>query len=288
LLEQGKSHPSADFNLAWDYWLIQFPQLADKTRSSIMATFTASVAQYFCPQFIHKLFGEQTNITPDAISDGKIVVVNLPIKHFGAAGRFAGIAWKYCAQLAFERRDNKQRPVFIFVDESHHFLTDYDQLFQTTARSSRCCVVYLTQNLSNYYALSPGEAGRHRVDSMCNCLKTKILHQCSHPATRQAFADAIGKRRNEKTSETRNFGKGAPNYSETYTPDIDYWVHPDKATGLLTGGKANDFRVQAIVFKAGKTLSGQKPYQILADFHQLEIEPGSGKCSVIAIPLSAD
>jgi hypothetical protein len=120
----ASGHP--DFEMAKDYWLVQFPRMADKTQSSVMATFTASVAQYFCPEIIHRLFGgEKTTITPNAISQGKIVVVNLPIKQFGAAGRFAGIVWKYCAQLEFERRKDKRRPVFIFVDESHHFLTDY-------------------------------------------------------------------------------------------------------------------------------------------------------------------
>ena len=284
MLQCGKTAASgsADFKLVENYWLVQFPQMADKTRSSVMATFTASVAQYFCPEIIHKLFGEETTITPDAISEGKIVVVNLPVKHFGAAGRFAGIVWKYCAQLAFERRENKQRPVFIFVDESHHFLTDYDQLFQTTARSSRCSVVYLTQSLSNYFALSPGNSGKHRVDSMCNCLKTKILHQCSHPETRQTFAEAIGKCRDEKTSETISRSKGEQGFSETKTPGYDFWIHPDRATRLKTGGKANDCKVEGIVYKAGKQM-GDKPYLLVADFDQQNLESKSASHSAVAI-----
>ena len=252
LLQRGQAAGGDDFKLAEDYWLVQFPQMAEKTRSSVVATFTASVAQYFCPEIIHRLFGGTTNVTPDDIAAGKIVVVNLPVKQYGAAGRFAGIIWKYCAQLAIERREDKQRPVFIFVDESHHFLTDFDQLFQTTARSSRCAVVYLTQSLSNYYALSPGSTGKHRVDSLCNCLKTKILHQCSHPETRQSFADAIGKRHDEKVSETVSHGKGSPQVSETTSRGYEYLIHPDRATRLMTGGKANDCKVEGIIYKAGK------------------------------------
>jgi type IV secretory pathway TraG/TraD family ATPase VirD4 len=285
MLQRGQTvasvHP--DFKLAQDYWLMQFSQMADKTRSSVMATFTASVAQYFCPEIIHRLFGGKTNATPDAISDGKIIVVNLPVKHFGAAGRFAGIVWKYCAQLAIERRENKDRPVFIFVDESHHFLTDYDQLFQTTARSSRCAVVYLTQSLSNYYALSPGNSGKQRVDSMCNCLKTKILHQCSHPETRQTFAEAIGKRRDEKTSSTVSHGKGEAGFSETKTPGYDFWIHPDRATRLKTGGKVNDCKVEGIIYKAGKQI-GDKPYLLVADFNQQNLEMASGHSAVAMSP----
>jgi hypothetical protein len=173
--------------------------------------------------------------------------------------------------------------VFIFVDESHHFLTDYDQAFQTTARSSRCAVVYLTQNLSNYFALSPSNAGKHRVDSMCNCLKTKILHQCSHRETRQAFAEAIGQRRDEKTSEGTSHGPGGRQYSESRSPGYDYWVHPDRATRLKTGGRPNDCNVEGIIYKAGNQL-GDKPYLLVADFDQRNLLSKSASHTVVAIP----
>lgn len=283
LLQRGQAAGGDDFKLAEDYWLVQFPQMAEKTRSSVVATFTASVAQYFCPEIIHRLFGGTTTVTPDDIAAGKIVVVNLPVKQFGAAGRFAGIIWKYCAQLAIERREDKDRPIFIFVDEAHHFLADYDQLFQTTARSSRCAVVYLTQSLSNYFALSPGSTGKHRVDSLCNCLKTKILHQCSHPETRQTFADAIGKRRDEKVSETVSHGNGSPKVSETTSRGYEFLIHPDRATRLKTGGKVNDCRVEGIVYKAGKQI-GDQPYLLVAHFDQRNLEPASGQ-SAVSLPL---
>ena len=140
LIVKGRSRAAgdSDFEQAERYWLEQFPNMAEKTRSSIVATFTASVARHFCPADVHRLFGERTTVRPEDIFDGKILVVDLPVKTYGPAGRFANIVWKYCVQLAVERRVNRQRPVFIFADESHHFLTDNDQLFQTTARSSRC------------------------------------------------------------------------------------------------------------------------------------------------------
>ena len=275
-----------DFLLAHNYWTEQFPRLAEKTRSSVMVTFTASVARYFCPEIIHRLFGRKTtNVKPEDISGGKVIIVNLPIKQFGAVGRFAGVLWKYCAQLEFERRKDKKRPVFIFSDESHHFLSDYDQLFQTTARSSRCSVVYLTQNLSNYYSLSPGHAGKHRVDSLTSCLKTKIMHQCSHSETRIAFSDAIGKFKDISTSEnTQRQGWGPLTSGETHTPQDSYRADPDRATLLLTGGKANKYRVTAIVSKAGKLVdSGTNPYLFIAEFDQLDLDSGSGGNSAVAI-----
>lgn len=136
LLVRGKrdAKDTHDFRLAEAYWLREFPLLPEKTRQSIVATFTASVAHHFCSQPIHPMFGECTTVSPDDIFDGKIVVVNLPVQAYGVAGRFASIAWKYCTQLALERRTDRRRPVFILSDESHYFVTDHDQLSQTTAR----------------------------------------------------------------------------------------------------------------------------------------------------------
>jgi len=275
LIQKGRANAAnaPDFPIAEKYWLRQFPTTPEKMRSSIVVTFAASVARLFCPHDVHQLFGEATNVTPEDIFKGKIIVVNMPVKTFSAAGRFASIIWKYCVQLAVERRIEKRRPVFIFADESQHFFTDYDQLFQTTARSSRCSVVYLTQNLGNYFAQSPGEAGRHRVESMLNCLKTRIIHQCSDPRTRNWFADAIGKHRFKRDdSENTNYGPGKPSFSVSAKLMDDYWVLPDLATGLKTGGIANNYQVTAIVTKAGKGLSNGKP-AMLARFDQRKFEP---------------
>jgi hypothetical protein len=166
---------------------------------------------------------------------------------------------QFGTQFALQRSANRERPVFVFSDESHYFLTDHDQLFQTTARSARCAVVYLTQNRSNYFAESPGDAGRNRAASMAACLKTQILHQCSHDDTRRAFSDAIGKRRITQTEETNSYGQGKPRHGETREPIDDYWVLPDDATRLKTGGKANKCQVTAFVTKASKCFTNGKP-----------------------------
>jgi hypothetical protein len=278
----GDAH---DFRLAEAYWLREFPRLPEKTRQSIVATFSASVAHHFCGQSMHRLFGGDTSVSPDDIFDGKIVIVNLPVLDYHAAGRFASIVWKYCTQLALQRRVDRDRPVFIFSDESHHFLTDHDQIFQTTARSARCATVYLTQNRSNYLAESPGSTGQHRVQSLAACLKTQVLHQCSHEETRRAFADAIGKRRIARLSSTHQFGHGRTTHSENEQIIDDYWVSPDAATNLKTGGEANAYQVEAIVTKAGKRFRNGKPY-LLARFDQMGFEAGSGGGrTMVAVPV---
>ena len=273
LLAQGRQRANGthDFQQACAYWLREFPSLPEKTRQSIVATFTASVAQPFCSEPMHRMFGGSTNVSPDDIFNGSIVVVNLPVLDYHEAGRFASVVWKYCTQLALQRRVNRERPVFIFSDESHYFLTDHDQLFQTTARSARCAVVYLTQNRSNYLAESPGDAGRNRIASMAACLKTQILHQCSHEDTRRAFSDVIGKHRITRPKLAHSFGQGKPGHTETEEPVDEHWVLPDTATSLKTGGKANKYQVTAIVTKAGKRFRNGKP-ALLAKFDQRTFE----------------
>lgn len=276
----GQAH---DFRQAEAYWLREFPRLPEKTRQSIVATFTASVAHHFCGQAMHEMFGHGTTVSPDDIFAGKIIVVNLPLLAYGQAGRFASIAWKYCTQLALERRTNRERPVFIFSDEAHYFVTDHDQLFQTTARSARCATVYLTQNRSNYLAESPGDAGRHRVQSLCACLKTQIMHQCSDEETRRAFADSIGKRRITRLSNTHQFGMGKTTHSESEQWIDEYWVLPDSATHLKTGGTANGYEVTAIVTKAGKRFANGKPV-LRVQFNQRDFEERFwGSNTIVAI-----
>lgn len=286
LITQGRARAGAthDFCMAEAYWLKEFPRTPEKTRQSIVATFAASVAHHFCGQAMHEMFGRGTTVSPDDIFGGKIVVVNLPTLDYHAAGRFASIVWKFCVQLALQRRTDRQRPVFIFSDEAHHFVTDHDQLFQTTARSARCAVVYLTQNRSNYFAESPGDAGRHRVQSLVACLKTQIMHQCSHEETRRAFADSIGKQRVTRLSNTHQFGHGRTTHSESEQWVDEYWVLPDTATNLKTGGVANGYEVTAFVTKAGKRFSNGKP-ALRVRFDQRNFEPSFWESrTIVAVP----
>jgi hypothetical protein len=51
----------------------------------------------------------------------------------------------------------------------------------------------------------------------------------------------------------------------------EFWVLPDTATGLKTGGKVNRFQVTAIVTKAGKRFRNGKP-ALRVRFDQRNIE----------------
>ncbi len=184
-----------DFQLVADYMLIEFPGLSEKTRSVIVSTFT-SMIDVLHRGVLRELFSTTTNVTPEDPLSGKIIVVDLPVKEFAEVGQFAAVLWKYLFQRAVERRDVRQnpRPCFLLVDEAQIFTTSFDALFQTTARSARCCTVYLTQNVSNYLS-AYGPSGQSDVKSLLGNLTLHIVHALADSETAEFIADLIGRRK---------------------------------------------------------------------------------------------
>ena len=193
-----------DFELTRDYWLREFPSLAVETRSVIVSTFT-SMADCFLRGMLRKLFCTDLNFRPEDTFDGKIIILNLPVKEHNELGQFAQVLFKFVWQRAVERRippliDRKTaeetiRPVFLWADESQFFANSYDALFQSTARSSRACTVYLTQNLPSYFAAFGGANSRSEVEAFIGNLQTKIFHANGDPTTNNWAADSMGKTR---------------------------------------------------------------------------------------------
>src|SRR5665213_247054 len=77
-----------DFGIVADYFMLEFPGLSDKTRSIVVSTCT-SMVDVLNRGILRELFCGETNITPKDIEDGKIIVVDLPVKEFGDVGQFA-------------------------------------------------------------------------------------------------------------------------------------------------------------------------------------------------------
>nr|WP_262919054.1 type IV secretory system conjugative DNA transfer family protein [Tunicatimonas sp. TK19036] len=149
-----------------------------------------------------------------------------------------------------ERRPpDKPRPVFIWVDESQNFNADYDMQFQATARSSKACTVYLTQNLENYYAEMGNE---HRVNSLIANLATKIWHAQSDPNTNEKAAETIGRSWQVKKGTNQQIGGASVNIGESEQLSLEYDVIPQTFTTLRTGGPLNSRIVEAVIFQNGR------------------------------------
>jgi len=255
-----------DFEITRDFWTREYPGLADDTRSSIVSTFT-SMADCFLRGLLRKLFCTDLNIRPEDTFSGKIIVINLPVKEFNELGQFAQVLFKFVWQRSVERRippviDRKVaeetiRPVFLWADEAQFFANSYDALFQSTARASRVCTVYLTQNLPSYFAAFGGPQASSEVEAFLGNLQTKVWHSNGDPTTNNWAAGSIGRTRQMQyygglsESMARNAGAGM-NQNAGGSFVFEYLVQPQEFTILRTGGEECEFEVDAIIFQGGR------------------------------------
>lgn len=266
----------SDLELTRDFWLREFPSLAPETRSVIVSTFT-SMADCFLRGMLRNLFCTDLNFTPEDSFAGKVIVLNLPVKEFNELGQFAQVLFKFIWQRAVERRISAgisraaaqaaARPVFLWADESQFFVNSYDALFQSTARSSRACTVYLTQNLPSYYSAFGGHNARSDADSFLGNLQTKIFHANGDPATNNWAADSIGKTRQATfyggLSEALARGS-ALSQNAGGSMVVEYLVQPQEFTMLRTGGEEAGFVVDSVIFQGGRRWVGMKKGEPIA------------------------
>jgi hypothetical protein len=261
-----------DFSLVLDYFLQELPELDTKTRTNIGASFT-SMVDLMNRGLLKKLFGGGTNVTPQAVEQGKILVIDLPVREFGDVGLFAAVLWKYCFQKSIERRNVLQspRPVGLWIDEAQNFLTEYDYMFQSTCRGAKVATVLLSQNISNFYAALGGENGKAQADSLCANLNLKIFHANGDHVTNEWASATLGKSRQllfngnsqqgNQTAYDMLMGRGGSQSGAGFSESIVAEVEASAFTTLRTGGPENKWLCDAILFSNGTRFRATgKPY----------------------------
>lgn len=252
------------FKMVYRYFLRDFAKLYDETRSAVIESFLG-LAEPFLSGILAKQFSQGVNITPEITHEGKIIIMDYPVKEYLEVGIFSQCIMKLLWQQATERRNVQESPmpVFLWVDESQFFLSEYDMLFQTTARSSRACTVFLTQNISNYYAVIGGNHPKARVDSLLGNLCTKIFHANNDYETNQWAANTIGKKFKNMSSFGGNISPGSnwmPSLGTNSSEQLHYQVEPTRFTTLKCGGVENDFVVEGVIVTAGKVWSNDQNF----------------------------
>lgn len=266
----------ADFEECRNYWLSEYPVLSEKTRSIISLSFSMLVRPLITRP-LRKLFSTTTNVKPEDAFKGKIIIVDLPVQDFRLAGKVASLAWKYCFQVAVLRRtpptepDTYLRPVFLWADEAHNFVTDFDSEFQAVARSAAGCTVYLTQNRESYRrVLGNSDA----VDSLLGNLQAKFFCQNSGETNEWAAkllgerwvkitSTNVGNSQNENAQAQANSGHTA---GVSRSEQRRYFIEPSSFTTLKRGGARHDFKVESIVYNGGHLFPGERealPYKMI-------------------------
>lgn len=264
-----------DAEILGEYWLESFAGLAEETRSGVVSTFSV-VADPFLRGVMRDLFcpaggaANTVEMRPEWSRQGKIILLDLPVKQYFDLGQFAQVLFKFVWQRAAERakRDSELsgsplQGCFLWGDEAQFFITSGDFLFQTTARSSKVATVYLTQSLSNYYAIMPGDQGKAKVNSLMGNFQLKIFHAQTDSITNQWAAELIGKDYKEITElsggmNTGTSGKMSNRQSDGQSMnwstkhEFQYIVFPVEFTSLKSGGKANDWEIEAVVSLGGR------------------------------------
>jgi hypothetical protein len=264
-----------------DYWLHDYATLNADTRSCITIAFSAMI-DAIRSSAIHKLIASQTTITPEAILNGKILIVDLPVNEFHEAGLLVQTAWKYLFERAVLRRSDMARrdgvrPVFLWEDECHNFMIDYDPEFNRVARDRRVARVMLTQNINNLYdAFGGSSSARVKVDSILGTINTRIYHANGDLATNKWASESIGT--HEKTLTDTSVTPPAyqgidpikailhpffskPSRTTSAKTIREPRVHPHEFSELSPGGKTRQFVCEAIITQVGRRFVGGLPYR---------------------------
>lgn len=259
-----------DFDVASDYWLHEYANLSDRTRSSIVATFT-SVVDQLLHGFAWELLCTEITILPElTYRDGAIIVLDLPIQEYQELGRIIQGIFKYMFQRAILRRDASKdpRPVFLWADEAQNFISSFDYQYQAVARSARACTVYMTQNISNYYAVLGGATSHDETHALLGNFQTKIFHANGDYATNQFAADVIGQEWLTAYSYNRSQGDQGPSQTGGGSQTVHYKILPAEFAILRKGGTANNRQVEGIVFQGGRVWEATNNTYLMTVFEQ--------------------
>ena len=255
----------SDYELGFNFFFVEFPHLDERTRSNTISSFTVLADAMLRGEF-RRCFGAETSslVIEELYRKGKILIVDQDVKRHGLVGQMTAAIVKLCFEKMIERRedisDPEARPVFLWGDECQYFTLDYDQIFQTTARSSRTLTVYATQNLDNLY----NGYGKEQASSLLGNLGTKIFCQNGDYNTNKWAADSIGqevlRRKSQNFGDSKSGGmKGdynkSDNFSEGWSEQKDYKVDIIQFSTLQTGGPRGQCQVGYIFWQSGRILN---------------------------------
>lgn len=255
-MEVGNAVPEARlYNFVRQFFNENYISLSEKTRSIIDFTFSGFLFRLL-REPIYSLFCRyDSNIQPEDCLDGKIILLNLPVKVYQKVGRDCQILFKYIWQRAMEKRSitTNNRPLFLWADEAQNFLHEHDADYQATARSSRISTVYISQNLPNYYASMGGQKAEYRVKSFLGTLGTKIFHANADIETNKYASELIGDAYFVDESSTVTIAKEFA-HAKGQSLKLERMVRPEDFVRLKTGGTLNEGKVEGYLHRQGDSV----------------------------------
>lgn len=272
-----------------DFFLTEIPNLDNRPRSGIESTLTNMIYPFLSGK-LAELFCTSTTVTPEECRDGKIIVMDLPVLRYGATGAVAQTMFKYLFGVAVQNTKvtPKTRPVFLYADEAQFFMNGTDADLLSTSRSSKTCIVYITQDLPTYYARI-GANARDKAEAILSKFGTRIFHANTSRETNTYASETIGKVQKFHVTKSRSRGVTAGGggshgdvgggyqgsdganigVSESTSGFLDFEIPPDYfATKLRNGSAKNGFKVDGILIRNARTWKRTKRHWVQAEFSQ--------------------
>jgi hypothetical protein len=257
-----------DLETAGTYFLQEHARMGEICRGSVLATFSAAISPFLVYP-LRDLFQTSTNFVPEMCENGAIILWDIPVMGDSKElAQLSTVLMKLVWMRAMERRDVQKnpRPVFLLSDEHQYSYSSHDQLFLTTARALRVSCTLITQNISNFYAILPGDKGRAESDSLFANCGTKFFHMNTDSVTNGWAANLIGKTRQwfqnistalppavqplfDPLGGNRDPARVTAGMSQHETHEVP----PATFNLLRCGGSRHDRMVDAVVFAGGRT-----------------------------------
>ena len=257
-----------DADEAKEYWLHDFAKISERTRSIIAESFKGITNHFTNRGILKRQFskGLSPEVVPEnIIANNQILLLDFNLKEFRMAGVLASIIYKTAFQQAIERRqidlEKDAKPFGLFIDEySNYINSQMDPAMQSTARSAGLASVFLTQNINGLIHAMGDKNPEAGVKSLLGNLNLKYFGANSNFDTNQYASAMVGQHLVDM--DNLSISKGHT-YSKTKNQQLMPRVLPSEFTTFKTGRKANNYKVEMLVFKAGKTWGANENYAIV-------------------------
>lgn len=182
---------------AIEFWSERWVNTPEKTTGNIVMT-VAAVLDRFQHGRLNKAFCGKTTIVPEMSLLGCVIVLAMPTLTWFEDGVIAQTLFKYMWQRAVLGRNAlapmyRERPVFLFSDESQETVSSFDGEFLSTCRQSLCAVTFMTQSLPAYYQKIGGSNPRDDAHALVGKFQTHVYHSNACPETNEYAAKMIGR-----------------------------------------------------------------------------------------------
>lgn len=252
-----------DYELLKTFWMKEYPTMADKTRTSILAV-VMNTLHVLNTGIVRDKISTSTNVSPADLRAGTWVLIDYPVSKYDASGKAIMAGWKFLVQRDLLRRKVSPGdcPVVIWSDEAQNLINSYDAKFMAECRSHLGCQVFLTQSLHSFYGAM--DKHHHQAEALLTNFSTKIFHTIGDAKTAEWASGLLGQRLETMTGG----GQGEPmgpidvifgqspyrgSFNETYQPVL-------QPRQFMTGLRSSGGVVDGIVVRSGKPFATGENY----------------------------